>query len=718
MKNLVLLLLLAAPSLVAETTIGRIERSSTDTRDYRAFVLDNGLTAMVVSDPDANHAAAALNLRVGGGNDPKDRNGMAHFLEHMLFLGTDKYPDANEYRQYLNQHGGSFNGYTSAFRTGYFFSIEPAHLEGALDRFAQFFIAPRFDRQYVQRERQVVHSEYISNVRDDGRRIFSALRQAFHPDHPLTNFVVGNEETLADRPGNDIRQEMIDFYKRTYSSHLMNLVLVGPDSLDALEQMVRGRFDAIPRSNYNPPPVTTPLYPKGLLPAQLEIEPLEETHSITLTFEVPSLYPNPQALSLASLLLGDEGPGSLLSALKAKGWAEKLSAGASLSHRDFASFGVNIQATKKGIAHRDDVIAMAFAYIDLIRQKGFQPHYHQEMKRMAQLGFQYQERASASDLANSLAARLHAYPAEKVLTAPWDYGDFDPETQRNYLALLVPERALVTVTSKDVTTDSTTPYYETPYRLTSIPAQTIAKWRSSTANNTSALPASNPFIPSQLNMIDAQETTSEVAKIVGKPGFELWHHANVQFQRPRSNFYFSIRSRQASANPRNEVLKKLLVSMANDALNEFAYPASLAGQSYSLYGHHLGLSVRLEGWSDKQELLLDRILATLKNLPLPEHRFQAAKAELSRKLRNSDNNKAPYERVFSEIKRTLITPYWSEQQQLAELNTVESSDLRSYAKNLLSRGEVFALAHGNITAKRSFADGRCIGARTPQLHAR
>ena len=58
----------------------------------------------------------------------------AHFLEHMLFLGTGKYPDENEYSKFLNHHGGSSNAYTANDHTNYYFDVSPKDLEGALDR--------------------------------------------------------------------------------------------------------------------------------------------------------------------------------------------------------------------------------------------------------------------------------------------------------------------------------------------------------------------------------------------------------------------------------------------------------------------------------------------------------------------------------------------------------------------------------------------------------
>ena len=692
------LALVLASSVPAHGT--EIERSPADTRDYRVFVLDNGLEAMIVSDPTTDKAAAALNVNVGSGNDPDERPGLAHFLEHMLFLGTEKYPDPGEYGRYLAEHGGSSNATTSFAHTSYFFDVDAAHLEGALDRFAQFFISPRFDQEYVERERQVVHSEYVSRRRSDRLRNFAAWRQTLDPRHPFSRFLVGNADTLADRPGADVRDELIDFYERTYSSHLMKLVVVGREPLDVLESRVRTRFGAIPRRDFEPPRITAPLYREGLLPAQLDVESVRELRSISLSFAIPPLRPHYRSrpLTLVSHLLGHEGRGSLLSALKARGWAEGLSAGPGMSHREFATFRITIQATETGLASRDDMIASVFAYIDLIRAEGLDPGYHEELARMAQIEFRFLEKTTPRSHAVSLASALHVFPASEVLTAPWRFGDFDPGLERRFLSLLTPDRVLVTVLAKGVITDSVAPFYDTPYRLAPIPAEAVAHWRGAAPDDTFALPESNPFVPGNLAVLEAPAASARPERVASQPGFELWHHADVEFGQPRTNFYFAVRSPIANDSPRHAVLNSLLVRMTNDALVEFAYPAVLAGQSHSLYRHHRGISVRLSGWSDKQELLLARVVSTLRAPPFPARRFEAEKAEYARRLRNVDERR-PSHRAMGDVRELLLDPYWSDDDLREALETVTLEDLREYAARFFEQGEIVALAHGNITAE-------------------
>ncbi len=179
------LLLLWTFAAQATTTV---IKSPYDPRSYETMVLDNGLKVVLVSDPATDKAAASLDVNIGSGSDPDGREGLAHFLEHMLFLGTEKYPDSAEYKEFMAANGGSENAYTSYAHTNYFFDIDKDYLEPALDRFAQFFIAPKFPPKYVSRERQVVHSEYTSKFTSDGRRSFYAKKQAMNPDHPYARF--------------------------------------------------------------------------------------------------------------------------------------------------------------------------------------------------------------------------------------------------------------------------------------------------------------------------------------------------------------------------------------------------------------------------------------------------------------------------------------------------------------------------------------------------
>ena len=138
--------------------------SPNDARDYRTLTLDNGIEVLLVSDPNVEKSAAALSVGVGLLSDPMDYQGMAHYLEHMLFLGTEKFPEPDGYGEYIQQNGGSNNAYTWLDITNYMFEIKNSAYEDALDRFSDFFKTPLLDPDYIEKEKSAVNAEYSMQV--------------------------------------------------------------------------------------------------------------------------------------------------------------------------------------------------------------------------------------------------------------------------------------------------------------------------------------------------------------------------------------------------------------------------------------------------------------------------------------------------------------------------------------------------------------------------
>jgi insulysin len=176
-----------------------IQKSDVDKCSYRYLELANGLRATLISDPTLDKASAALAVNVGSLSDPNDTPGLAHFLEHLLFMGTEKYPSENEYNQKLTEHGGSSNAYTADEKTNYFFEVDADYLDPILDRFAQFFIAPTFGysgegaigQDGTSREMNAVNSEHQKNIKNDFWRIHQLDRDLSNPNHPFCKFGTG-----------------------------------------------------------------------------------------------------------------------------------------------------------------------------------------------------------------------------------------------------------------------------------------------------------------------------------------------------------------------------------------------------------------------------------------------------------------------------------------------------------------------------------------------
>ena len=181
-----------------------------DETEYKKFTLDNGLKVILVSNPKYNISAASMHVKVGSLSDPSDAQGLAHFLEHLLFLGTEKYPDVEDYKMYLSNNGGYSNAYTAEDHTNYLFEVIHEAFEGGLDRFSQFFIAPAFNPDYTKREQNAVNSEFQKNLEHDYWRMRQIKRTIYNSDHPNNHFEIGSLETLEKVD----RQVLLDFHQK------------------------------------------------------------------------------------------------------------------------------------------------------------------------------------------------------------------------------------------------------------------------------------------------------------------------------------------------------------------------------------------------------------------------------------------------------------------------------------------------------------------------
>lgn len=162
-----------------------IDRPPLDVREFRSVELSNGVRALLVSDRDATTAAGAAAVSVGHYMDPEALPGLAHFCEHMCFLGTDRYPDEDDFAAFTAAHGGSNNAYTDAEDTVYYFDVAAESLAPAVQRFARFFVAPLFKQGATDRELNAIDAENSKNLQSDAFRLYQLEKSArASPDHP------------------------------------------------------------------------------------------------------------------------------------------------------------------------------------------------------------------------------------------------------------------------------------------------------------------------------------------------------------------------------------------------------------------------------------------------------------------------------------------------------------------------------------------------------
>ncbi|MGR2738329.1 insulinase family protein [Billgrantia sp. Q4P2] len=674
-----------------------------DSRDYRVLLLDNGLTALLVSDPEADRAAASMNVGVGSAQDPDDLAGLAHFLEHMLFLGTEPYPEAEAYQGYLRRHGGSHNAFTAPQDTNYFFDIEPEALPGALDRFSQFFLTPLFNPSQLESERNIVHSEYMARIRDDGRRENDVLNQVLNRDNPTTGFSVGSRETLADRPEGEpsLRERVIGFYERHYDANVMHLALVAPQPLDELEAMVAERFAGIADRGLERPVIEEPLVYEENLPRQVELQSVRDSRHVSFMFPVPDpiQHYRHKPGDILAHLLGHEGEGSLFAVLREAGLADGLSAGVGRGDERHALFTVSVSLTPAGAERIDEIEATLFAAIEQIREQGLEEWRYDEQAKLAEQQFRFQQHGSTLQSAMRLAMNLARFPMEDVQYAAYRMDGFEPELVAEYLDALRPETLLRVYSGPEVEGERTSPWFNTPWREvepTAATAQPLAGL---------ALPAPNPFIAEDVTLLDEQD--ERPSQLLEEEGFSLWHMSDASFNTPKVEWRFSLQNPAASSDPRHAVLANLLAGWLDDSLNEEFYTARLAGHDAEAYAHARGITLAFSGWRDRQDRVIRRTLEQLREGDIDEASFERVRYSLQREWRN-----APQAALFRQGHRTLaealMRPSWPTQDLLEASRDLTVDDLREFRDQFLGELRLQALAIGNLDAELALREGRLV----------
>lgn len=671
-------------------------QSPNDPNQYRFLELDNGLRVILASDPDADKAAASLNVAVGSGNDPKEREGLAHFLEHMLFLGTEKYPEAGEYQQFIRSHGGSHNAFTAFEDTNYFFDVEAAFLEPALDRFAQQFSHPLFTPELVDRERNAVHSEYSSKLKEDARRLLSVRKAAGNPDHAFSQFAVGNLETLENTQENPLRPDLIRFWEANYSANVMTLAVYGPQSLDQLETMVTPRFSAIENRDLEPKRHPHPLYDTSRLPEKVTAETLKDHRSMTLSFPIPSQQPHYKTKPAAYIanLLGHEGAGSLFDVLKRAGLVESLSAGSGMDTGEHATLDISMSLTREGVKRQDEIIALAFEYIDQIRKDGIREQRFQEMQQLAMMDFRFRERGEPQGEAMRLSRLLKDYPAEDILSAPWLMERYAPEQYRAILDRLTPDNLKVWVAAPSMEAESAehTQWYETPWQRRAINAENMP---SSELSQQLALPGPNPFVPENLDLVPGN-SMAHPERIANLDGLDIWYARDTRFETPKANLFISLRTPMARDSARHSVLTRLLVDAISTNLNAWAYSARLAGLNYSVYPHLRGVTLRVGGYSDNLHKLANRILMEFASPTITEQRFRIARQNLIDALENKAKER-PVQQTSEFVQTALLEGTFPTEERLSAARGITLEELQRFARDFLSKTDPVMLAHGNLT---------------------
>ena len=680
---------LAATALVACQAVGPAQpvKSPNDDRAYRHVVLPNNLRALLIHSPGSDRAAAAASVARGSDHDPDAHPGLAHFVEHMLFIATEKYPEVDGFTDFVHRHGGSYSAYTATDRTSYYFELKADRLPEALDRFAQFFIAPRFDPDYVEREKESVQSEYQLQSKQDEWRGDSVRKQLRNPAHPQSRFNIGSRETLRGVGVAAVRS----FFEASYSADTITVAVLGPQGLDDLETLVIERFGAVPDRGVGPRPRNPALYSPGTLPGSYAWRTVRSTRMLRFTFPIPPLRPHYRTKPAGYLatLIGHEGPGSLHDVLSRRGWIEGLSAGARAADEHNATFSISMVLTEAGVPRIPQIVDLTYAWIDLIRGEGVEAWRYRENVRRADLGFRFQEQTAPSAAVLAAAEALAAYPVEDVLRHRYRLDAFDEPLIREFLEHLKPNNALVSIAGPDVDGDRTDPVFGAAweFRAPFVPREVDAQLE---------LPGPNRYLPEDLDLVLEPGTPARPGKLLTGTAVETWHAPDTEFRTPTARVDLQLRAAEAFT-PDDVVLAILHAELVEDSMNARAYAAGQAGLIHAVSPTWTGLRIYVGGYSDNLAVLFEDALDAFVDPAIDAEKFAVARTELAKGYADQARRR-PYEQVTDAFWRLLHPTMWSTDALLDAAQKATPATLSAWRRSRLAGMGATLLVHGNLLA--------------------
>ncbi|OQR68489.1 insulin-degrading enzyme-like [Tropilaelaps mercedesae] len=488
------------------------------------------MDVVIASDRTLEDAEVALCVRVGSWSDPKELQGLAHFTEHVLFLGNKKYPGKGDFISHIQSNGGTLNARTGKERTCYFFSIDPDHLKTAMDMFGWMMKQPLVKPETVTSELQNVDSEYKRLMNQDGRRVEAVDSETSDPGHPQQMFDCGSSQNMmqgVEKLKSPLHVEMHKFYKHYYSSNLMALGVRGPFDVDTLKNLAIRNFYDVRNTGAD-----QKVWPDPYLQTsgkEIFVVPARDVNDLYMRFSLPNIT-TARETSLLKMILRSEHEGGLVKDIKDKLWISTLS----IYDENYAgstTLSIEFHLTKIGLNHRTDIVRMTFAYLNFLRQRRKEEFLEifEDLRDVEELEFKY---FSAKEIRKTrrdyvyildLVENRMTYDIDHVISGSRLLGAFDSSSLRYMLRQLVPSNTRIFAVSQIFAniTDRVEKFYQVRYAVSNITDKQVEEW--TTARGNFSLPLRNTWIPRNVTVVNTDpKYIEEPVLIANDTTARLW----------------------------------------------------------------------------------------------------------------------------------------------------------------------------------------------------
>ncbi len=261
--------------------------------------LENGVRILTATMPQTLAVSVSLFVGVGSRYEPDEVGGASHFVEHMLFKGTERRPTARHIAEAIEGIGGYSNAYTDQDSTAYWAKVAAPHFAQAADVLTDMLRHSTFDPAEVEKERRVIVEEINMTMDAPDQWVGILLGHALWPDHPLGRDIAGTRETVSELK----RDQLLDHVARHYLPGRTVVSVAGNISHQEAVDAMGARL-----ADWSPAPATTyPPAPDGPTSPRFLVEdrPTEQGHLCLAVPGLPRSHPDRFGLALLNAILGE-----------------------------------------------------------------------------------------------------------------------------------------------------------------------------------------------------------------------------------------------------------------------------------------------------------------------------------------------------------------------------------------------------------------------------
>ena len=680
-----------------------IRKSEKDPRQYQAITLDNKMVVLLVSDPQAVKSLSALVVPVGSLEDPDSHPGLAHFLEHMTLMGSKNYPQPDSLAEFLKMHGGSHNASTAPYRTAFYLEVENDALQGAVDRLADAIASPLLEKKYADRERNAVNAELTMARTRDGMRMAQVSAETINPAHPGARFSGGNLETLSDKPNSPVYDALLAFRNKYYSANLMKAVIYSNKPLPELAQIAAQTYGRVPDKSIERPEITVPVVTDAQKGIIIHYVPALPRKVLRVEFRIDnnSAQFRSKTDELITYLIGNRTPGTLSDWLQKQGLVEGIRADSDpVVNGNSGVLAISATLTDKGLAHRDEVVAAIFSYLDTLRQKGVDKSYFDELAHVLNLDFRYPSITRDMGYVEWLADTMIRVPVAHTLDAVNIADRYDAQAVKDRLAMMTPQNARIWYISPKEPHNKVAYFVDAPYQVDKISANTFAKWQKDASGIALNLPQLNPYIPDDFTLIKSEKKYTHPELIVDEQNLRLVYMPSRYFaSEPKADITLILRNPKAMDSARNQVMFALNDYLAGIALDQLSNQAAVGGISFST-GANNGLMLNANGYTQRLPQLFDALLQGYFSYTPTEEQLEQAKSWYLQMMDSADKGKA-YEQAIMPVQMLSQVPYFQREDRKALLPSITLKEVIDYRDRLKTGARPEFMVIGNLSAEQS-----------------